>query len=70
MNSIIAALFFLAAISFALGLVYIQIVGIYHSFKANIGLGLVSIFLAPFALAVGAVKVFSGENILLRKKGD
>lgn len=70
MNSIVLALFFLAAVSFTIGLIYIQIVGIYHSFKANVGLGLISIFLAPFALAVGAVKVFSGENILLRKKGD
>lgn len=68
MNALILSLLFFSAVMLSLGLIYIQIVGIYHSFKANIGYGLISIFLAPFALAVGAIKVFSGENILLRGK--
>jgi hypothetical protein len=67
-SPIVFALLFISAVVFSLGLIYIQIVGIYNSFKANIGYGLISIFLAPFALAIGAVKVFTGENILLRKK--
>ena len=62
MNSIVLALFFLGALSFTIGLLYIQIVGIYHSFKANVGLGLVSIFVAPFALAVGADSSSSSES--------
>lgn len=52
----------------AVGLLYLQIVGVYHSFKAHVGYGIVSIFLGPFALAIGAIKVFTGENILLRSK--
>lgn len=68
MNGLIASLMFLGALALTLGLIYIQIVGIYNSFKANVGYGLISIFLAPFALAVGAVKIFTGENILLRSK--
>ena len=67
-HAIVLSLMFISALMLTLGLLYIQVVGIYNSFKAHFGLGLISIFLGPFALAVGAIKVFTGENILLRKK--
>jgi hypothetical protein len=67
MNQIALALLFLAALALTLGLVYIQIVGIYNSFKAHVGYGLVSLFVGPFALAIGAIKVFTGQNILIKK---
>jgi hypothetical protein len=67
-TTIAFALMFISAIFLSLGLFYLHIVGIYNSFKAHFAYGILSIFLGPFGIAVGAVKVFTGENILLRKK--
>lgn len=66
-NGLISFLVFIVLLALAASLVYIQIVGIYYSFKAHVGYGIVSLFLGPFAIAIGAIKIFTGNNILIKK---
>lgn len=66
-QALLTILLFLGGLVLIAGSLYIQFVGIYHSFKAGFAFGLISIFLGPFAFAIGAIKVFTGKNVLLKE---
>jgi hypothetical protein len=63
MEIYIAGIMLLALLTWTL-----YLYGVYHSFKASVGWGIVSIFLSPLALVVGSIKLFSNKNILIGGK--
>lgn len=59
---------FLLVLTVVLAVLSLHLYGIYNSFKAGLAWGIVSIFVAPLAFAVGAIKLITKKNVLIVSK--